>query len=403
MSTHQVPSHAPQRCTARRAARRGAVAILVMFLVVLFVLMLTLVVNWSFLVLVNRDMQNKAAVIALAAAPELLDEHLLQDAAGPPVADQSDDRAAALAAADVFRQQNNAVGAAALTVEPDDMVVRTGYVADVTGQPCLFDESAPQHNTVYVFCGRRPGGNHPVQYFADITGLRKAVDVRGGAYATLDNLVVGFRPLADMPAPVMPVAIDATAWTAERVEDSNGNGIRELLLRWKAEHPPLNPQLPSEPNAALLYYRGAGGADAAARLSQQVLAGLFPDDLPFWGGRLGPATATAPLPAAGTQQGDAADPGILALGGVINSIAGKKRVFPLFQEIGEPDSQGISVVKITGFVACVVMGAGVVDERLVVRVEPCFLIHPTVWTVAPDGGGADPERNLYIHKLRLSR
>jgi hypothetical protein len=381
------------------------VAILVMFLIVLFVLIVAVAVNWSFLVLVNRDMQNKASIIALAAAPELLDEHLLHDAAGVPVADQADDRAAALQAAGAFRQQNNAAGAAALTIEPDDMVVRTGFVADVTRQPCLFDESAPQHNTVYVFCGRRPDGHHPVQYLADITGLGKAVDIRGGAYAALDNLVVGFRPLADLPAPVMPVAIDAAAWAAERAEDTNGDLILEMVLRLRAAQPPQDSELPPEPNAAILLYRGADDAAAlATRLPQQVLAGLFPADLPFSGGKLGPATPLVPFPVAGTQQGDGSDPGVLALGAAINSAAGKKRVFPLYHEITEPGSTGISMVKITGFVACVVMGAQLVDNRLTVRVEPCFIIHPTVWTVAPaPGGGANPERNLYIHKLRLSR
>ena len=61
-------------------------------------------------------------------------------------------------------------------------------------------------------------------------------------------------------------------------------------------------------------------------------------------------------------------------------------------------------MQLDGFVACVVLGAGVVDHRLVVRVEPCYLIHHTLWTVSPSEFEiGNPERNLYLHKLRLTR
>ena len=75
-------AHCAERVTPRRL-----VTVLVLFLVFLFVIVTAIVVNWSFLVLVNRDMQHKCDVMALAAAPELLDERLLQDAAVPQVVD----------------------------------------------------------------------------------------------------------------------------------------------------------------------------------------------------------------------------------------------------------------------------------------------------------------------------
>ena len=33
-------------------------------------------------------------------------------------------------------------------------------------------------------------------YPVDLAGTRRTIEIRGGAYATLDNLVVGFRPEA---------------------------------------------------------------------------------------------------------------------------------------------------------------------------------------------------------------
>ncbi len=61
--------------------------------------------------------------------------------------------------------------------------------------------------------------------------------------------------------------------------------------------------------------------------------------------------------------------------------------------------------QVEGFVACTVLGAAVIDNRLTVRVEPCYLIHHTAWTVPPAGTDtpAGLQRNLYIYKLRLSR
>jgi hypothetical protein len=377
------------------------VTILSLLLVFVLVILAAVVVNWSFLVLVNRDMQHKCSAMALAAAPELLDEHLLQDADGTPVGDQSDDRLAAAQVAADYCRRNNEVGAAALRTEWVDVLVRTGYVADVSARPCLLDESAPQHNTVFVFCDRGTDGSHPVSYLANIAGGAHHVDIRGGAYASLDNLVVGFRPLADAPAPLMPLAIRRDAWASERDADNNSNGIRELVLRLKAAHPPENPQLPPQPNAAVLFYRGSPDADQLAR---QVLRGIVPDDLPSSSGVLGPATPGHPLAVAGSPLADSGDSLTETLRAAINAVVGQKRAFPLYSQITGPDPDAAGAVQIDGLVACVVLGAGVVDQRLALRIEPCFLIHHTLWTVPPDPHDpSNPERNVYLHKLRLSR
>ena len=82
-------------------------------------------------------------------------------------------------------------------------------------------------------------------------------NVRGGSYATLDNLVVGFRPASDAPSPVMPLAIRRDAWASERDTDSNANGIREMILRLQAARSPQEQRLPPQSNAAVLFYRGS--------------------------------------------------------------------------------------------------------------------------------------------------
>jgi len=408
MSPSALTNQVRQTSTRRRAVRRGVVTILVLFLLFVFVILTAVVVNWSFLVLVNRDMQHKSDAMALAAAPELLDERALRDSAVSQAIDTGEGTVKAARVADDFRWRNNAAGAVALGIDRDDVMVRTGYVADVTRRPCRLDQSAPQQNTVYVFCGRMAKGSNPVSYISNLAGAGHAVDVRGGSYATLDNLVVGFRPTDDAPSPVMPLAIQRDAWASERDTDSNGNGIREMLLRLKASQPPEDQQLPPEPNAAVLFYRGSAETGA---LATQVTSGVFPGDLPFSAGALGPATPGRPFLVAGSQVADADDPLTKSLINAIQQAVGQKRAFPLYHRIANADPDAVqtsavhaSTVQIDGFVSCVVMGAGVVDHRLVVRVEPCFLIHHTLWTESPDPNDlAGPERNLYLHKLRLSR
>ncbi|MBN2577857.1 MAG: hypothetical protein JXB10_02615 [Pirellulales bacterium] len=389
--------HGARSTPRRRSRRRGAVAFLSLFLVFLFVIVTAVVVNWNFLTLVNRDMQHKCDAMALAAVPELLDERWLQDAEGDLAERQS---AASRAAAEICLQ-NNEAGGDALRTEWTDVTIRTGYVADVARRPCQLDPSVSRHNTAFVFCGRLATGDHPVSYLANAAGGTKSVDIRGGAYATLDNLVVGFRPTADTPAPLMPLAIQRKAWASERDRDDNGNGIREIVLRLEAAQPPEDPQFPPQPNAAVLFYGGSADSDLLAR---QVAVGVFPGDLPSSGGVLGPATPAQPFGVSGTQRADAADLMTRTLAGAIQAIAGEKRAFPLYREIAKCDPHAAATVRIDGFAACRVMGAGVVDRRLVVQVEPCFLIHHTLWTRSPDPNDpANPERNLYLHKLRLSR
>ena len=52
-------------------------------------------------------------------------------------------------------------------------------------------------------------------------------------------------------------------------------------------------------------------------------------------------------------------------------------------------------------VAARVLSAAVEDDRLEVSVGPCFIIHTACWTTAASHP-AEPGRNAYIHKLRLT-
>lgn len=411
MSTGQSNSRKPAAVrgrAGRRHPRRGAVTLLAVWVLVIFLLIAAWVLNYNFLVLVNRNMQQKSDAVALAAAAALLDEDLLRDYPSPPVPDQTDDFAQAQDVAQQYRRLNNRAQSAAFWLHPGDMVVESGFVSDVTGgSPYRFDRSIPldapdpPHNTLHVCCRRPAEGNHPVRYILDLfhgNGPR-AVDVLGGAYATLDNLLIGFRPTATARSPVMPMAVDASAWVSERATggDANANNVREMVLRLDSP----NDDPTADENAVLIFYDGT--IDVSV-LATQIAGGLTAGDLPPEG-VLGPVTPKAPLWAAAVRQVDtAAYPGLNDdLAHLIDklSTAGEmKRVFPLYDTFTDP-SQQAGAARLVGFVAARILDAVVEDDRLTVSVEPCFVIHSTCWTTSPDHP-AEPERNIYIHKLRLT-
>ena len=392
-----------------------------MWLLLLGLLMAAWVWNWNYLVLVNRNMRQKSDAIALAAAPELLDEDLLRDYPSSPTADQTNDFVEAQAAAEAYRLKNNTPGVPALRIEPADMRLTSGFVPDVTGQafPFRFEDPrslsdpthtppgpSPQHNTLYVECQRAAGGGNPVRYLVDNRSPRRAVDVRGGSFATLDNLVIGFQPTGTSNSPLAPIGILADGWMTERPagpdnHPAGGNQIRELQLRLAK-----SPTDATDANAVLAFYEDS---IETSKLAGQIIAGVCAGDLPP-SGRFGPVSTTTPRSVPAVQWVDpVVDPTLNAnLAATLNAVAigaDPRRVFPLYSIFNDtpPLHDGRGAAQLVGFVAATIHGAEVdlAHNRLTMIVEPCFVINHTAWTAAPNHASA-PRRNVYVHKLRIT-
>jgi hypothetical protein len=363
------------------SSRRGVVAASFLWFLVIGLLVAALVANWAWLVLVQRNMQERADAMALAAAPALLDEDLLR---GEP-ADPSDDVTAAQDAINTYRLLNNDAGPNSLKLQEGDVTLMPGFVTDVSHP---FDENTfdgtPPFNTAKVTVQRTSAGGHPVPYLvAGFTSVVSA-DVSATSVATLDNHVAGFRPTENANAPVMPLAIDRAAWSTQRTIDTNGNDILEMELRLACD-----PQV-NDSNAALVSFDD--GLDEGVVLSQ-LTAGVAQSELPATN-ELGPATSAMPLAVEGIQQ---IDPNFCQeLADELDDLAaaGECRVFPLY----DSTTSGGSNFDLVGFVAARVVSAEMSDNRLKVVVEPCYVIHATTWTDPSLG-----EANFYIHKLRLVR
>lgn len=382
----------------RHAARRGALTLALLLLTAIGILMAAVALDWAYLTLVQRAMQQRTDALALAGAPELLDEHLLYDADATPRRDQRDDARHAQAAADEWRALNNRAAAGRFRLDLADLQMNPGCVADVaqTGSPNFFDAhwplegAGPMHNAFQVGAVRRPSGRNPVgRLLGQFAGLG-AVEVSARSVAALDNRVIGFQPTADAAAPVVPLAIDITTWNGPHGQDRNGNGVRELTVRLRSTQTSATP-----PNAAAVSFYG--GFDLATAL-RQTTHGAAPGDLPAPDHWLGPATAAAPLPLAGTQRLTTAQTnGLLAR---FQSLATAQtvRAYPLYTAQGASGSR----FPVVGFVAARVTRAQVAEGRLSLELEPAYLIHFTAWT-APAGDPIGPTANPYIHKLRLVR
>lgn len=421
-----------RRPRARRV-RGGAISAVLPMLLVLGILGSALVLNWSYLVLVNRDLQRKCDLLALAGAPELLDENLLRDR----TADPQECLRAAAAAVDVYRRENNRIGGRQLRVAPNDVEVRSAFVADVRHGARrdygAFDDPrhAPAPNALFVGIARRADGDHPVRYLWEgCVPSGKKADVTGGSWALLDNLVVGFRPTATVAAPLLPLAIDADAWHEFRTQTNQGsdqfphggNGIRELMLQLRGPDAPgkdkdkdkgkdkdKDKDKEADANAVLVDFTGSSGPFQAERLADQILRGVAADEVPQ--GLLGPIGAGRSLVCRARR--DASEDSSLQLAFWINAAIEEaeasgtllKRALPLYRSQhpghGNENSQADAPVELVGWVACSILGAASdpVQHRLTVWVEPSYLIHDTVWTV-PAGDEA-PERNPYLYRLRL--
>jgi hypothetical protein len=373
-----------------------------MMFVLIGIATLMLVVNWTYLVLVNRHTFRLADMLALGAVSELLDEGQLLDAGAFA---QNDDIAAAATAIDtpvtgLLARNNEGVGAS-LRALPSDLTIVAGHIDDANAplSPANFTTTPAgnqPYNTLRVEILRAPSGANPVQLLIRGMGSPQAAKISAAAYATLDSRVVGFRPTDVVPSPVAPLAIQFSAWYTDRANgalDSNGNGRRELDVV-------LKPAAGGSTTAnGALVGLDSGSSFSPTFAPDQIRDGIYPMDIAA-SGLLGPATDNDPLLLDAEQTSPANVAAIAAAFQQVAASADNRRIFPIYRTFSDP-------LDIVGWVAGRVLDADTADAgdgpRLRVRVEPEFLIHSTVVTARVDSTSADVPENLYIHKIRRTR
>jgi len=341
-----------------------------------------LILDGMFRVVAHQSDLTRAEIFAIVGVRELLDENTLQDRP----TDQSDDIRRAHAEILASVAEHNHDVSEELQIALTDLSFTAGRVLDVTQPPAgaNFIAESPL-NAMLVKIHRSGDTGHPLDLVIGGFG------VTARSAAALDSRLVGFMPQPDRPAPVVPLAILASAWNDQRVNagrDSfppGGNGRLELELfladfgdaAWSA-------------NAVLIGFSGAEVIFADVR--RQVVHGIEATDVP--GGRLGPATPDSAF-VLKARQTTASAAQTNALVADFTAVAGKTRVFPLYGAMSGKSA------KLVGFVGATVLAArnagGADAHRLAVTVEPAFIIHSTAWT---DPAAAE---NRYVHRIRIAR
>lgn len=189
----------PLRSQPRRGLTTPAVA------VALIVAMggLALIVDRLWLDAADLELTTAAESAALAAARSLASDDLLR-----PKVDPADRLQAAREAAAWVASQNLVAGdPVTINSDPQGDVRLGRLILDETEKQVRFEESDENPTTAVVTAQRTRRTNNPVGLFvAGLTGIPFG-DVASRVEATIDNRIVGVRPLAGAPVPALPLAI----------------------------------------------------------------------------------------------------------------------------------------------------------------------------------------------------
>ena len=281
----------------RQLKRRGFTTPAVAVALLVVMAGLALILDRLWLDAADLELTTAAEAAALVAAGELANDDLLK-----PSADPQHRLDMARNSATWIASQNLVAGdPVQLDGNPEGDIRLGKLVMDEHESKIRFEETATQPATAVVTSLRTRRTSNPVGLFiAGVTGHASG-DVATRVEASVDNRVIGLRPLAGIPIPALPIAIwlndpsgqRPDTWQnqieARKGEDkfgydclghtvtSGADGIPEMTLRSQARGSSLNMN-------AIVVDVGAGLSDKV--LAAQFAHGLTTEDLATTGGEL---------------------------------------------------------------------------------------------------------------------
>ncbi len=355
------------------------------------------------------ELQTAADAAALAAGRALASDDLLRDEFQPEVFLMK----ARLAAARIALE-NLVAGESLILNTGADGDVRFGTLAtDETTGETMFLETSSHPTSVAVHARRTQDRDAPVWLPIQSLFTPSNADVVAIAEATLDNRVVGLRPVDDLPLPTLPLAILSETWvqsieqrrgkdhfalelsTGQVTEDTDG--IPEITLR--------TPSLADRGVVDNAFVVTLGGDLTHQDLQRQVRVGWTVADLEPYGGEL--MLHSGPLSLAGARRIEAA-----VLAEALRGVVGQSRVCLLYDRVGGDPRSTTASLRIIGFVAGRVMSVREVSNGVCeVVFQPAVMTVRSAVVAAEIVGfpsRATPEEsysaspNKYVYKLRLS-
>jgi hypothetical protein len=190
---------APRKNSSGRA---GFLAPAAMIALVVVLAAAALVIDRQWLDNAQIELTSASEAAALAGARSLATDELLRVG----VDEQrliSDARSAALRIA----RENRIAGEPVMLDPAADGDVRIGRLIRNDAGKTVFLETSHKPTSVVVNAAHNRERNNPVVRFFDGWSSSRGADVAARAEATVDNHVVGFRPLDGQPVPALPLAI----------------------------------------------------------------------------------------------------------------------------------------------------------------------------------------------------
>ena len=355
------------------------------------------------------ELRTAAEAAALAGAARLAgDERLRGDADAIAWHQSVRDRAADVAA------QNRVAGSPVLISREPGVDILVGQMVRDAGGHLVFLETSDA-NAVAVLAQRTRSRSNPLALLLQGVSGQESANVAEMAEASIDNRMVGVRPIDGAAVPMVPLAIlesdplgvrtdtwavqieqraGADVWTFDEEANSvrpGPDGILEIVLR--SARSGADAQEQAQANVRCVNLGNRLGERA---VTLQTLNGITNLDLAPWGGSLR------------FDQGQVALDSTSAIGGgpqtaLLQSI-GQPRIWLLYASPGEVSAD--AVVTATRLVAGRIMTVSSDSEGEVeIVLQPCVLTTRTAEVVTPDLTPDEAElfANPYIYKLHLTQ
>lgn len=400
-----------------RSARRGSIWPLLLAILGVLLAGIALAVDASLLWQARQELQVAVDASSLAAVQQLADDRMLLKHSS--ITMDNVEHARQLAADYAARHHVLSRPLKLEVHDPNHSDVIFGFF-DATSQlvqPATpSDWDSPFLNAVEVTGRRtRERGNSPGLFFARLFKL-PAADVTASATAVLDRLVVGFRPVGNLTAPLMPIAlmsdpagIEDESWEAQIDKPLAGGGggqdqyaFDRVARRWtQASDGTTGDGLPEfilklplgasgGANGQVIYL----GQPSLRNWLRQVSEGVHASDLTTLGGQLTLGwDGLCPV-----TQG--ALPGSSGLKEFIEKLSdlqasGEPRAWPLYGPTSTPDG----TVMLRGFVAARIADVQRSEDgaQLIIVLQATTLVTGTAVTQPA------AEINPYLAKARLLR
>jgi len=389
--------------------RRGMITPMIVFALLVVMACTALVLDRLWLDAAKSELTTAAEVAALEACRNLANDDQLRE--------NSDNErrieTARNAAAEIARLNRVAGLPVELDTSPGGDILFGNLVEQSETGETIFLTTDQDPRTVVVTARRTRRGGNPIALFFRGVTRQGAGDAVALAEASIDNRVIGVRPIAGTTCPVLPIAIlknDPSAkrtdtWDAQIVQqqgldrysfnetanrvDQVSDGIREIVLTTYAFRGD-----PNSPNVHLLVLPARIPQDW---LPSQIRNGLTEDDLHGFGGQLIVDGTKTTINTTGNFSGNSLNE--------LEQIVGECRICLLYDKFVPNGTEG------AGRAECVELVAGRVmhiqaqlDGSLQITFQPSVIATRSAVIASADNDNSQQRqnRNRYIYKIALT-